>query len=52
LACYFAGGLAGAALIGQLYERAGWPAAVAAVGVALALAAALAGRLDEPRSTA
>ena len=50
LACYFAGGLTGAALIGQLFERAGWPAAVAAIGVALALAAALAGRLDDPKA--
>ena len=50
LACYFAGGLTGAALIGQLFERAGWSAAVAAIGVALALAAALAGRLDDPKA--
>jgi predicted MFS family arabinose efflux permease len=50
LASYFAGGLAGAALIGQLFERAGWPAAVAAIGAALALAAALAGRLDDPEA--
>lgn len=50
LACYFAGGLTGAALIGQLFERAGWPAAVAAIGIALALAAALAGRLDDPKA--
>jgi predicted MFS family arabinose efflux permease len=42
LASYFLGGLAGAALIGQLFQRLGWPAAVAAVGVALALAAGLA----------
>lgn len=50
LASYFAGGLAGAALIGQLFERAGWPASVAAIGAALALAAVLAGRLDEPKA--
>jgi predicted MFS family arabinose efflux permease len=41
LASYFFGGLAGAAVVGQLFQRFGWPAAVAAVGVALALAAAL-----------
>ena len=51
LASYFAGGLAGAALIGQLFERAGWPAAVAAIGAALALAAWLAGRLDDPKAS-
>jgi YNFM family putative membrane transporter len=39
LASYFFGGLAGAAVVGQLFQHAGWPAAVAAVGVALALAA-------------
>jgi YNFM family putative membrane transporter len=39
LASYFCGGLAGAAVVGQLFQHAGWPAAVAAVGVALALAA-------------
>jgi len=42
LASYFLGGLVGAAVIGQLFQRLGWPAAVAAVGVALALAARLA----------
>lgn len=41
LASYFFGGLAGAAVVGQLFQRFGWPAAVAAVGVALAVAAAL-----------
>ncbi len=42
LASYFLGGLVGAAVVGQLFQRLGWPAAVAAVGVALALAAWLA----------
>jgi predicted MFS family arabinose efflux permease len=45
LASYFCGGLVGSALLGQLFDRVGWGAAVAGVGVALALAAALAGRL-------
>jgi predicted MFS family arabinose efflux permease len=45
LASYFCGGLVGSALLGQLFDRIGWGAAVAGVGVALALAAALAGRL-------
>ncbi len=44
LASYFTGGLAGAALVGQAYDRFGWPACVATVAVALALAAALGAR--------
>ncbi len=47
LASYFAGGLAGAALIGPLFEQTGWPASVAVIGAALALAAWLAGGLGE-----
>jgi MFS transporter, YNFM family, putative membrane transport protein len=47
LASYFSGGLAGAALVGQVFERAGWSAAVAVIGVALALAAWLVGRLTD-----
>lgn len=39
LASYFFGGLAGAAIVGQLFQHAGWPAAVAAVGAAIASAA-------------
>jgi predicted MFS family arabinose efflux permease len=42
LASYFFGGLVGAAVIGQIFQRIGWPAAVAAVGLALAAAAWLA----------
>ena len=42
LASYFFGGLVGAAVVGQLFERFGWPSAVAAVGAALGLAAWLA----------
>lgn len=45
LACYYLGGLAGAALLGQIYDRAGWPACVAGVFVALLLAAVLAMKL-------
>jgi predicted MFS family arabinose efflux permease len=48
LASYFTGGLAGAAVVGELYVRAGWPAAVAGVALALVLALALSRRLDEP----
>lgn len=45
LACYFAGGLVGSAVLGQLFVRLGWPACVAGIGVALALAALLARHL-------
>ena len=48
LACYFAGGLAGTAVLGALFERLGWAACVAGIGVALALAAMLAARLTLP----
>ena len=49
LASYFAGGLVGAALVGQLFDRFGWGASVAAIGAALALAAWLARGLVERR---
>lgn len=39
LSAYYCGGLAGAAVIGQVFDLAGWPAAVTAVGTALILAA-------------
>jgi predicted MFS family arabinose efflux permease len=45
LASYYLGGLAGAAIVGQIYDRAGWTPAVAAVGVSLAAAAGLAALL-------
>jgi MFS transporter, YNFM family, putative membrane transport protein len=48
LASYFAGGLAGAALLGQVFERLGWPACVAGIALALAAAAGLALRLKLP----
>jgi len=41
LASYFFGGLAGAAVLGQLFDRFGWAACVAGIGIALAAAAAL-----------
>lgn len=50
LASYYLGGLAGAALLGQVFDRLGWTATVAGVGVALVLAAGLAAMLK--RSTA
>ena len=45
LASYFGGGLAGTAALGWLYEMQGWPACVAGICAALALAAALGTRL-------
>lgn len=50
LACYFFGGLVGSAVLGQVFDRAGWGACVAGVGVALAVAAALGTRLIVPAS--
>src|SRR6201998_2970627 len=41
LACYFAGGLAGSAVLGQLFDHFGWVACVAGVAASLALAARL-----------
>jgi len=46
LAAYFLGGLAGAALLGALYDGLGWEACVAGIGIALAAAAGLAARLQ------
>ena len=46
LASYFLGGLAGAALLGLLYDRYGWGACVAGIGATLVLAALLAARLQ------
>ena len=41
LSAYYCGGLAGAAVIGQLFDRFGWNASVLGVGAALAAAALL-----------
>ncbi len=48
LACYFFGGLVGAAVLGQLFDRFGWTACVAGVALSLAVAALLAVRLKLP----
>jgi MFS transporter, YNFM family, putative membrane transport protein len=45
LACYFLGGLAGSAILGQLFVHFGWPACVAGIGMALASAVILTQRL-------
>lgn len=47
LSFYYGGGLAGAAAVGQLFDRFGWNAAVAGILAALALAAWLGVRLSE-----
>ena len=41
LASYFTGGLVGAAVVGQIFDRLGWPAAVIGIGAALVFAAVL-----------
>jgi predicted MFS family arabinose efflux permease len=48
LACYFAGGLVGTAILGQAFDRIGWPACVAGIALSLGLAALLAARLKMP----
>jgi YNFM family putative membrane transporter len=45
LACYFAGGLVGTAILGQIFDRISWPACVGGVALSLGLAALLARRL-------
>jgi YNFM family putative membrane transporter len=45
LACYFLGGLAGSAVLGQTFDRFGWTACIIGVGASLALAAKLAAHL-------
>jgi len=45
LACYFAGGLVGTAILGQVFDRIGWPACVAGIALSLGMAAVLALRL-------
>lgn len=52
LASYFLGGLVGSAVLGQLFDRFGWEAAVAGVGVALLLACALAINLQTKAASA
>jgi predicted MFS family arabinose efflux permease len=45
LSCYFLGGMAGSAALGQVFDRYGWPACIAGIGVSLTIAALLASRL-------
>jgi len=48
LSSYYCGGLAGAAVVGQLFDRFGWTAAIGGVFVALAGAAVLGLKLVPP----
>jgi predicted MFS family arabinose efflux permease len=48
LASYFAGGLVGTAVLGQAFDRFGWPACVAGIALSLAVAAVLAARFPSP----
>src|SRR6516225_4257422 len=48
LACYFAGGLVGTAILGQIFDRIGWAACVAGIAASLAIAMLLAIRLKVP----
>ena len=51
LASYFLGGLAGSAVLGLVFDRWGWTACVAGIGLALAAGAVLAFRLDVSERT-
>ncbi len=48
LACYYLGGLVGAAVLGQVFDRYGWGVCVAVIALSLVLAALLASRLKTP----
>jgi predicted MFS family arabinose efflux permease len=50
LACYFLGGLVGTAVLGRLFDSLGWTACVIGIAVSLAVATALATRLNPANS--
>ncbi|TGQ68185.1 MAG: MFS transporter [Mesorhizobium sp.] len=50
LASYYAGGLAGSFVIGQIYDRIGWTACVAVLAAVLASAIAVARALQTPKA--
>jgi predicted MFS family arabinose efflux permease len=52
LASYYLGGLAGAAVLGAVFENAGWAATIAAVAASLVLAGGLAAMLKETTANA
>jgi MFS transporter, YNFM family, putative membrane transport protein len=45
LACYFAGGLVGTAILGQIFDRIGWSGCVGGIALSLGVAGLLAGCL-------
>ena len=45
LASYFSGGLIGTALLGQVFDRFGWPACVLGIGMALVASMVFATRM-------
>jgi predicted MFS family arabinose efflux permease len=49
LASYFSGGLVGSAILGQVFDRLGWSACVAGIGLALILAATISLTLKLPQ---
>lgn len=51
LAAYFAGGLAGAAVLGRIFDAYGWAACVLGIGISLGLAMLLAVQLSQPAPT-
>lgn len=51
LASYYFGGLMGAAVLGQIFDRYGWPASVAGIAGALVIAGAVAARLKLPMTS-
>jgi YNFM family putative membrane transporter len=51
LASYFIGGLIGTAVLGQVFDRLGWPAAVIGIAIALGTAAALSIHLRSEEAT-
>lgn len=48
LACYFLGGVTGAAVLGLVFDGLGWTATVMAIGAVLGLAMLVAARIAEP----
>jgi YNFM family putative membrane transporter len=52
LACYFAGGMVGTAILGQIFDRLGWAACVSGIAVSLVAAGALARALHAPDESA
>jgi MFS transporter, YNFM family, putative membrane transport protein len=47
LSCYFLGGMVGSTVLGQVFDRFGWPACIVGIGASLAIAALLASWLHK-----